>query len=79
MQLFHNDVPVSAAGVEAATDAILEIAMPWRSLATAPEAPLAFLRRAACSGDQSIERIPHEGAIETFVPSPDYELMMWQA
>ena len=22
--------------------------------------------------------IPHEGAIETVVPSPDYELIMWQ-
>ena len=28
---------------------------------------------------QSVERVPHEGAIETFVPSPDYELIMWQA
>ena len=28
---------------------------------------------------QSIERIPYEGAIETTVPSPDYELIMWQA
>jgi hypothetical protein len=28
---------------------------------------------------ESVERIPHEGAIETAVPSPDYELIMWQA
>jgi hypothetical protein len=28
---------------------------------------------------QSIERVPNEGAIETFVPSPEYELIMWQA
>jgi len=26
-----------------------------------------------------VERIPAEGAIETAVPSPDYELIMWQA
>jgi hypothetical protein len=30
-------------------------------------------------GDQAVERIPSEGAIETTVPSPDYELIMWQA
>jgi hypothetical protein len=28
---------------------------------------------------QPVERVPHEGAIETMVPSPDYELIMWQA
>ena len=28
---------------------------------------------------QPVERVPHEGAIETAVPSPDYELIMWQA
>jgi hypothetical protein len=28
---------------------------------------------------QSIERAPPEGAIELTVPSPDYELIMWQA
>jgi len=26
-----------------------------------------------------VERVPAEGAIETAVPSPDYELIMWQA
>ena len=29
--------------------------------------------------ERSIERIPREGTIETAVPSPDFELMMWQA
>jgi hypothetical protein len=29
--------------------------------------------------EQAIERAPNEGAIETSVPSPDYELIMWQA
>jgi hypothetical protein len=77
-QLFHNDVPVSAAGVAAAADAILEIAIPWRSLATVTDAPLNFYAE-LIQCDQPLERIPHEGAIETFVPSPDYEMMMWQA
>ena len=31
------------------------------------------------AGDTSIERLPQVGAIATRVPSPDYELMMWQA
>ncbi|MBI3837150.1 MAG: alpha-amylase/alpha-mannosidase [Planctomycetia bacterium] len=78
VQLFHNDVPVSAAGVEAAADTILEIAIPWRSLAAATDAPLHF-HAELIQREQSVERIPHSGAIETFVPSPDYELMMWQA
>jgi alpha-amylase/alpha-mannosidase (GH57 family) len=78
LQWFHNDVPVSAAGVEAAADTILEIAIPWRSLATATDAPLHFFAELIHDG-QPLERIPHEGAIETVVPSPYYELMMWQA
>ena len=78
LQLFHNDVPVSAAGVEAAADIILEIAIPWRSLATATDAPLHFFAE-LIQDNQPLERIPHEAAIETSVPSPDYELMMWQA
>ncbi|REK12080.1 MAG: alpha-amylase/alpha-mannosidase [Planctomycetota bacterium] len=78
VRLFHNDVPVSAPGVEAAADAILEVAVPWRSLATAPEAPLNFFAE-LYQLERSIERIPQEGLLETVVPSPDFELMMWQA
>ena len=29
--------------------------------------------------ETTIERVPNEGAIEAAVPSPDYELIMWQA
>jgi hypothetical protein len=78
VQLFHNDVPVSAHGGEAATDVILELALGWRSLTPRAEVPLHFYAE-LITGGQSIERIPHEGAVETFVPSADYELMMWQA
>lgn len=78
VQLFHNDVPVSSHGGEAATDLILELGIGWRSLVPRAEAPLHFYAELIVKG-QSIERIPHEGAIETFVPSADYELMMWQA
>ncbi|MGD9720625.1 MAG: hypothetical protein AB7O59_16520 [Pirellulales bacterium] len=78
VQLFHNDVPVSAAGAAAATDSVLEIAVPWRSLATSTDAPL-HLYIELLRDSQPLERLPHEGVIETAVPSPDYELMMWQA
>ncbi len=77
-QLFHNDVPVSNAGVEAASDVILEIGIPWRALGAEPEKPLAF-HAELLRQEQPIERVPHEGAIETTVPSPDYDLIMWQA
>jgi alpha-amylase/alpha-mannosidase (GH57 family) len=78
VRLFHNDVPVSAPGVEAAADSILELAVPWRSLATAPEAPLQFYAE-LYQEERSVERVPQEGVLETVVPSPDFELMMWQA
>ena len=77
-RLFHNDVPVSSPGIEAAAGTILEIAIPWRSLAAAPGAAVQFVAELSMK-EQSIERVPHEGAIETSVPSPDFELMMWQA
>jgi hypothetical protein len=71
-------VPVSAVEVVAAADAIVEIAVPWQTLRKAPDAPLAMFAELLRDG-QVIERIPREGVIETTVPSPDYELMMWQA
>jgi alpha-amylase/alpha-mannosidase (GH57 family) len=77
-RLFYNDLPVSAAGLDAAADTILELAIPWRSLGVARDAPLHFyaeLRR----DDRPIERAPADGTIETVVPSPEFELMMWQA
>jgi alpha-amylase/alpha-mannosidase (GH57 family) len=78
VQLFHNDVPVSSHGGEAACDHILELGIAWRSLAPRAETPLHFFAELLVGG-QAVQRIPHEGAVETFVPSADYELMMWQA
>ncbi len=77
-RLFHNDVPVSAPGVQAAAETILEVAIPWRSLAVATGTALHFYAE-LFQEEQPIERVPQEGAIETSVPSPDFELMMWQA
>jgi len=78
VQMYHNDVPVSAAGIEAATDVIFELAVAWRSLAATTDAKLHF-HVELIRNEQVLERIPHEGALETSVPSPDFELMMWQA
>ncbi|MEX0677042.1 MAG: glycoside hydrolase family 57 protein [Pirellulales bacterium] len=77
-RLFHNEVPQSASGAEAAAETILEVAVPWRCLAAGVDAPVHFYAE-LCQDEQPLERIPHEGTIETVVPSADFELMMWQA
>jgi len=78
VELCHNDVPVAFSGVEVAADLLLELAIPFRSLAVATDDRLHFCIELLQNG-QLLERIPHEGVIETSVPSPDYELVMWQA
>ena len=76
-QLYRCDVPVSRAGVQVVADAVVEIAIPWLSLAMSPDDAV-HLYLELMQDEQPMERIPHEGNIETVVPSPDYELMMWQ-
>ncbi|MEX0978579.1 MAG: glycoside hydrolase family 57 protein, partial [Pirellulales bacterium] len=77
-RLFKNEVPISDSGIEAAADAILEIAIPVKSLGAASGDPLHFYVE-LYQDQRPIERVPHEATIETVVPSPDFELMMWQA
>ncbi len=78
VQLYHDDVPVTESGVVAASDHLLELAVPLRSLAANTDDPIHFCVELT-RDEQSIERIPHEGAIEAVVPSEDFELIMWQA
>ena len=78
LQLYHNDVPVAESDVRAAADSLFELSIPFRSLALSTDEPVHFCVE-LLRDEQSLERIPHEGAIETAVPSPDYELIMWQA
>ena len=78
LQLYHNDVAVSESGVTAAADAILEIGIPFRSLGVSTDAPIEFAIE-LLQADRPVERVPNEGAVETHVPSPEYELIMWQA
>ena len=76
-QLFQRNVPVSGAAMRAAADAILELAIPWRSLAVGQDDPVHWIVELMRDED-AIERAPTEGAIETTVPSPDFELVLWQ-
>jgi hypothetical protein len=78
VQLYHDEIPVAESGAEVATDILFELGLPFRSLALGTDEPLHFFVE-LLRDDQPIERIPHEGAIETTIPSPDYELIMWQA
>jgi hypothetical protein len=77
-ELTHYETPVSAAGVIAATEAIVEIAIPWRPLGLTPGSPVRFYVE-IIKNELSLERAPREGAIEIQIPSPDFELIMWQA
>ena len=77
LQLYHHDVPTSRSGVQGAADTVLELAIPWRSLAVA-QGDQVNLYVELIVDEQAIERLPHEGAIATEAPSPDYEMVMWQ-
>ena len=77
-RLFHHDVPVSESGAKAAAASILEVSIPWRSLGVSPQSVLQFYID-LLQDQQTIERIPNEGIITTTVPTPEFELMMWQA
>lgn len=78
VQLVHNHRPVAESRVEAAADVIFELSIPFQMLAVATGDPIHFCIELLKS-EQPIERLPTEGAIETIVPSPDFELIMWQA
>jgi alpha-amylase/alpha-mannosidase (GH57 family) len=78
LELLRNDEPVTDPGLEAAADLLLELAVPFSALALKTDDRIQF-HAELISGGRTVERVPHEGAIETGVPSPDYELIMWQA
>lgn len=77
-KLYQDEIPVNDARIRAASRAILEIAIPFASLGVATDDPLYF-HVELIENDQPVERIPQEGAIETGVPSEEYEQLMWQA
>lgn len=76
-QLYLDDAPLSASSIEAATGSILELAIPLRDLQVSIGDPVYFCVELV-QGEQSNQRIPQEGAVETNVPSEDFEQIMWQ-
>ena len=78
VQLWRHGSVVAGAHAAAAADQIFELAVTFRSLGRKTDEPVHFYVE-LLKEQQSVERIPREGAIETTVPSPDYELIMWQA
>ncbi len=60
-----------------AIDLLFELSVPFGGLDVAADDPICFYVE-LLQGKQSLERIPGEGAIETAVPSENYESMMWQ-
>jgi len=65
------------AAVEVPAGLILEVAVPYADLKRKPEEPIHMFLE-AFQGGQSVDRAPREGAIESIVPSPDFEMIMWQ-
>ena len=57
----------------------IELAVPFRGLGVTTDQPVQFWLRPARATSNPKNASPTKGAIETVVPSPDYELMMWQA
>ncbi len=77
-EIVRKGKPRKRAKIAAAADRILELAVRLSDLNLNADDPLQFCVELLHDG-QAIERLPHEGAIETTVPSPDYEMIMWQA
>jgi len=77
-KLCKQEAPLVDSGVEVAADLIFEMAVPLARLKVKTADPIHFFLELSQDG-KAIERVPQEGAIETVVPSPDYELIMWQA
>lgn len=76
--LFRNGRRISKCGVETAVGQILELAVPFADLKLEPEAPIHMYLDVISDG-QSVDRAPREGALELVTPTPDFELIMWQA
>ncbi len=77
-RLYRKNRAVSKAAIEAACDHILELSVPFGDLRVEPGDPIQMYLEAV-SEKQSVDRAPHEGTLELTVPTPDFELLMWQA
>ena len=75
--LYRGQKEVSVARVEVALDQLLEIGVALADLERKEGDPVAFFLD-CLSKKRSIDRAPQEGLIELKVPSPEFELYMWQ-
>lgn len=69
---------VAPSGVKAASDHIFETTIPLKSLRLSTDGAVEFFVQLLAEGKEPVQRVPFEGVIETTVPSPDFELVMWQ-
>jgi alpha-amylase/alpha-mannosidase (GH57 family) len=67
----------NGASVEAATDRIFELGVPFTRLGLKPGEPIRFYVE-LLQGESSLDRCPREGIFELTVPTPDFERIMWQ-
>ena len=63
--------------VQAATNVILELAVPFARLELLPGETVRFYVELQ-KGQASVDRAPREGIFELVVPSQDFERIMWQ-
>lgn len=70
--------PVAAQGLHVAVDQIVELSVPFAALGLKEDDPLRFFVE-AFESRSSCDRAPGEGTIDLKIPSPDFELVMWQA
>ena len=77
-KLYRKRRVVAKARIELAVDHILELGIPFGNLKRKPADSIQMFVEAFKEG-KSIDRAPRVGALELTVPSPDFEMIMWQA
>jgi alpha-amylase/alpha-mannosidase (GH57 family) len=77
-RLYRKDRAVANVNLDVAVDQILELSVAFADLKVEPDEPVQMFLE-VLSKKQSLDRAPREGALELTAPSPDFEMMMWQA
>lgn len=77
-RLYRDDKPLPRAQLEAAVDQILELTVAFSDLDLKPDDRIQ-MHVEMLARKQSIDRAPREGSLDLVMPSPDFELVMWQA
>jgi alpha-amylase/alpha-mannosidase (GH57 family) len=76
VRLLRGGKPVVTPGLQACTDQIAELAVPFDALDVAVGGPVHFFVD-VLEGGQSRDRAPREGTISLTRPSADFERIMW--